>query len=104
MKSLGTIFHYIKRYTALISLYFFFNILSAVFSLVSMVMLAPFLQVIFNVTNTVNNQITSRFAIGPIGSFYDWLTQLVNTNDGKVKALAAICIVVIVAITLKNIF
>jgi subfamily B ATP-binding cassette protein MsbA len=104
MRSLGTIFQYIKRYPALISLYFFFNILSAVFSLISLVMLAPFLQVIFNVTNTINNQITSRFAIGPIGSFYDWLTQLVNTNDGKVKALAAICIVVVIAITLKNIF
>lgn len=67
-------------------------------------MLAPFLQVIFNVTATVNNQITSRFAFGPIGIFYDWLTELVNTNDGKVKALAAICIVVVIAILLKNLF
>jgi subfamily B ATP-binding cassette protein MsbA len=67
-------------------------------------MLAPFLQVIFKVTDTVNNQITSRFAIGPIGTFYNWLTQLVNTDDGKVKALAAICIVVVIAIVLKNLF
>jgi ATP-binding cassette, subfamily B, bacterial MsbA len=67
-------------------------------------MLAPFLQVIFKVTNSFNNQITSRFAIGPIGTFYDWLTQLINTPDGKAKALAAICIVVVIAITLKNIF
>jgi hypothetical protein len=52
-------------------------------------MLAPFLQVIFNVTDTVNNQITSRFAVGPIHTFYDWLTQLVNTQDGKVKALGS---------------
>ena len=104
MRSLAVIFQYIKRYPALVSLYFFFNILSAVFSLVSLVMLAPFLQVIFNVTDTVNNQITSRFAFGPIGTFYGWLTQLVNTQDGKVKALAAICIVVVIAITLKNLF
>src|SRR5580765_6511840 len=104
MRSLAVIFQYIKRYPALVSLYFFFNILSAVFSLVSLVMLAPFLQVIFNVTDTVNNQITSRFAFGPIHTFYDWLTQLVNTQDGKVKALAAICIVVVIAILLKNLF
>jgi subfamily B ATP-binding cassette protein MsbA len=104
MRSLAVIFQYIKRYPALVSLYFFFNILSAVFSLVSLVMLAPFLQVIFNVTDTVNNQITSRFAVGPIDTFYDWLTQLVNTQDGKVKALAAICIVVVLAISLKNVF
>ena len=104
MRSLVTIFQYIKRYPALISSYFFFNILSAVFSIISLVMLAPFLQVIFNVTATFNNQITSRFAIGPIGTFYDWLTRLVNTDDGKVKALAAICIVVVIAITFKNLF
>src|SRR6266487_1911903 len=104
MRSLATVFQYIKRYPALVSLYFFFNILSAVFSLVSLVMLAPFLQVIFNVTATVNNQITSRFAFGPIGAFYNWLTELVNTDDGKVKALAAICTVVVISIVLKNLF
>src|SRR2546423_6359124 len=94
-------FKYIKRYPALVSLYFFFNILSAIFSLVSLVMLAPFLQVIFKVTETANNQISSRFSIGPLKLFYDWLTQLVNTEDGKIKALAAICIVVLVSIILK---
>ena len=104
MRSLTTIFQYVKRYPVLVGLYFFFNILSAIFSLISLVMLAPFLQVIFKVTDTVNNQITSRFAIGPIGRFYDWLTQLINTNDGKVKALAAICTVVVIAIVLKNLF
>ncbi|HEY0434314.1 MAG TPA: ABC transporter ATP-binding protein, partial [Chitinophagaceae bacterium] len=104
MRSLATIFRYVNRYPALVSLYFFFNILSALFSLVSLVMLAPFLQVIFKVTDSVNNQITSRFAIGPIGNFYDWLTELVNTQDGKVKALAAICTVVVLSIVLKNLF
>jgi subfamily B ATP-binding cassette protein MsbA len=104
MRSLATIFQYIKRYPALVILYFLFNILSAVFSIISLVMLAPFLQVIFKAPELVNKQITSRFAIGPIGTFYDWLTQLVNTPDGKVKALTAICVVVVIAITLKNVF
>ena len=104
MRSLATIFQYIKRYPALVSLYFFFNILSAIFAIVSLVMLAPFLQVIFKVTDSVNNQITSRFAIGPLGTFYGWLTELVNTPDGKAKALAAICVVVVIAIVLKNLF
>ena len=104
MRSLATIFQYIKRYPALVSLYFFFNILSALFSLVSLVMLAPFLQVIFNVTSSANNQITSRFAFGPLKTFYDWLTYLVNTEDGKVKALGVICVVVVVTVILKNLF
>src|ERR1700745_542435 len=104
MRSLTTIFQYVKRYPVLVGLYFFFNILSAIFSLISLVMLVPFLQLIFKVTDSVHHQITSRFAIGPIGRFYDWLTQLINTDDGKVKALAAICTVVVIAIVLKNVF
>ena len=60
---------------------------------------------IFNVTDTVNKQITSRFALGPISTFYGWLTQLVNTRDGKVKALAAILLtVVMLAVHLKKSF
>src|SRR5437773_11579764 len=98
MRSLATIFQYIKKYPALVGLYFLFNILSAIFALISLVMLAPFLQVIFNVTATIDNKITSRSAFGPIKFFYDWLTQLVNTTDGKVKALAANCIVVVSAV------
>ena len=105
MRSLATIFRYIKKYPALVGSYFLFNILSAVFSLVSLVMLAPFLQVIFNVTKSLDdNKITSRFAFGPIKWFYERLTVLVNSPDGKVKALAAICIVVVSAVLLKNLF
>jgi subfamily B ATP-binding cassette protein MsbA len=104
MRSLGTVFHYIKRYPALLSLYFFLNILSTVFALMSLVMLAPFLQVIFNVAQNTNSQITSRFSVGPINAFYKWLTELVNSDEGKIKALAAICVVVLVSIILKNIF
>ncbi|MER3498796.1 MAG: antibiotic ABC transporter ATP-binding protein [Chitinophagaceae bacterium] len=104
MRSLVTVFQYVKRYPNLLALYFFFNILSSLCSLISLVMLAPFLQVIFKVAQGTNNQITSRFAIGPIDDFYSWLTQLMNSEDGKIKSLAAICIVVVIAVTLKNIF
>src|SRR5258706_10864706 len=104
MRSLATIFRYIKKYPALVGAYFLFNILSAIFALVSLVMLAPFLQVIFNVTKSADNQITSRFAFGPIKWFYGWLTNVVNQPDGKVKALAAICVVVVSAVLLKNLF
>src|SRR5215212_317094 len=104
MRSLGTVFQYIKHYPGLVVLYFFFNILSSIFSLISLVMLAPFLQVIFKVAENTDNEITSRFSVGPIDDFYNWLTQLLNSDDGKVKALAVICIVVVISITLKNIF
>lgn len=102
MRSLATIFHYIRRYPALVGLYFFFNILSAIFALFSLVMLAPFLQVIFKAGD--NTAITSRFNVWPLSILYAWLSEQVKTDEGSIKALGVIVIIVIIAIVLKNLF
>jgi len=102
MRSLATIFQYIKRYPGLVSLYFFFNILSPIFALFSLVMLAPFLQVIFKTGD--NSVITSRFDVWPLNRLYDWLNEMVKTDAGSIKALGTIVIIVIISIILKNIF
>ena len=101
MRSLATIFQYIKRYPGLVALYFFFNILSAVFALFSLVMLAPFLQVIFKAGDS---PITSRFNVWPLNKLYHWLNEMVKTDAGSIKALGTIVIIVIISIILKNIF
>src|SRR5438045_806664 len=102
MRSLATVFQYIKRYPGLVVLYFFFNILSAVFALFSLVMLAPFLQVIFKTEK--GGLITSRFNFWPISKLYVWLNEQVLTPQGSVKALGVIVLIVIIAVILKNVF
>lgn len=102
MRSLATVFQYIKRYPALVGLYFFFNILSAIFALFSLVMLAPFLQVIFKAGD--NTAITSRFNAWPLSALYAWLNEQVKTDAGSIKALGAIVLIVISAILVKNVF
>ena len=102
MRSLATVFQYIKRYPALVGLYFFFNILSAVFALFSLVLLAPFLQVIFKAG--VNSVITSRFNFWPISKLYGWLNQQTLTPQGSIKALGVIVVIVVIAVLLKNLF
>ena len=102
MRSLATVFQYIKRYPALVGLYFFFNILSAVFALFSLIMLAPFLQVIFK--TGYNTAITSRFNAWPLNELYAWLNEQVKTDAGSIKALGTIVVIVIIAIILKNVF
>ena len=102
MRSLATVFQYIKRYPALVGLYFFFNILSAVFALFSLIMLAPFLQVIFK--TGYNTAITSRFNTWPLNELYAWLNEQVRTDAGSIKALGTIVVIVIIAILLKNVF
>ena len=47
MKRFSTIFGYLRDQKGNIALYVLFNLLSIIFSLVSLAMLAPFLQLLF---------------------------------------------------------
>lgn len=105
MKSLRVIFQYIKRYPKLVSLYFFLNLLSSFFSLISLALLAPFLSLIFGVDTGGGKMFGSRFSLGKItNNFNDLLTELIQTDAGKVQALGILCLIVVAAILLKNLF
>ena len=104
MKSLRIIFSYIKKYPKLVIGYFSLNILSALFSLISLTMLAPFLTLIFGLQGN-NGVQTSRFKLGNLSDLlYNQLTILTASDQGKIKALGIICIVLVTAIMLKNLF
>ena len=104
MKSLRIIFSYIKKYPKLVIGYFSLNILSALFSLISLAMLAPFLTLIFGLQGNGGIQ-TSRFKLGNLTDLlYNQLTILTASDQGKIKALGIICIVLVTAIMLKNLF
>lgn len=106
MKSLQTIYKYIKKYPGLIVSYFGFNILSAIFGVLSLGLLSPFLMIIFKqgdiLKTGAGSSMSSRF--NPISYFKEWLSELIDKPGGNVKALVIICLVVFVAILLKNIF
>ena len=106
MKSLRTIFKYIKKYPALIITYFSFNILSAIFGVISLGLLSPFLMLIFKQGDAFKAVTGSGFfnRINPVNHFKEWLYQMINTPGGSIKALVVICIVVFVSILLKNLF
>ncbi|MEN9951191.1 MAG: hypothetical protein RLY85_1943 [Bacteroidota bacterium] len=104
MRSLRIIFSYIRKYPRLVTGYFSLNILSATFSLISLTMLAPFLTLIFGLQQD-GGVSPSRFSIGETSDrFYAFLTALTSSDEGKIKALGIICIIVASAILLKNIF
>lgn len=104
MKSLGIIFNYIKKYPRMVTGYFILNILSAFFSLISLAMLAPFLTLIFGLQQSDGVQ-SSRFRLGELSDqLYNTLAELTQTPEGRIQALAIICILVICSIVLKNIF
>jgi subfamily B ATP-binding cassette protein MsbA len=107
MKSLRVIFRYVSKYPKLIFAYFGFNVLSNLFSVISLGLLSPFLLLIFkksDVLTTISD--TSGFfsRLNPVNFLKTWLYNVIKTPHGDIKALGAICIMVLVAIILKNVF
>ena len=103
MKSLRTIFRYIKRYPGLVAAYFSFNILSVIFSVVSLGLLAPFLMLIFR-QGDVLKVVEGNKGFNPIDYFKTYISQMIEEPGGAVKALTLICFIIFVAILLKNFF
>ena len=107
MKSLRSIFRYISKYPKLIFAYFSFNILSSLFSVISLALLSPFLLLIFKKEDTLNvasNPGTLLARINPVNKFKAELYNVLHSPDGDIKALAIICSVVLLSVILKNIF
>jgi subfamily B ATP-binding cassette protein MsbA len=107
MKSLRTIFRYVIRYPKLIFTYFAFNILSNLFSVISLGLLSPFLLLIFKKQNILGatSKGTSFFSrINPVDQFKIWISHVVQLPNGDVRALGIICILILTLIIVKNIF
>jgi len=105
MKKFIRIISYIKEYKAYMGLYTLFITLSILFSLFSLSMLVPFMDLIFG-TNELNGaaQIATQHASGSLKDIvYDFL-QTNIAKYGKVYALGWICFGIITAVILKNIF
>ena len=107
MKSLRTVFRYVSKYPKLIVTYFSFNLLSNLFSVVSLGLLSPFLLLIFKKESTLgnlSNQGNSLSSINPVNHFKSYLYEIVQQPNGDIKALGIICILILIFVILKNIF
>lgn len=103
MKGYARIFGYLKNYRSKIVQYFICVLLSVVFSIVSVGMLMPFLDLIFK-SNSIGSGLEKTK--NPVLAFVrDMLNDIINTWDnGKIKALGIICLLILTSILLKNVF
>ena len=101
MKKYARIFVYLGNYKLQILLYFFFTILSVVFSIVSVGMLMPFLELIFNAGGTTT---LLQGSSNPVINFIRDLLVRSITESGKLETLLWICILIVVSIFFKNLF
>ncbi|HWB91896.1 MAG TPA: ABC transporter ATP-binding protein [Puia sp.] len=100
MKKFSVILQYLSKYKGKIVLYMFFNVLSIVFGVVSVGMLSPFLNILFS-----NDKPGQAPAINTnaVGGLKDVINSIIQHHD-KVTALLVICVVMVIATILKNLF
>ncbi len=104
MKKYAGLLRYFKPFKANIALYIVFTILSIIFGIVSLGMLIPFMEILFDPGKMVNQRPELHFDAGSVlktMSYY--LSQIIN-NQGAVAALGYICILIIFFIFFKNLF
>lgn len=102
MNKYSRVFTYLKEYKGSIVLYFLTILLSIVFSVVSLGMLFPFMQLIFDVKQTTLTKVATS-SNGVIAFLNRQLDMLVNSGD-KLHALGMVCILIIIFIFFKNLF
>lgn len=110
MKNIFGVFQYINGYWRYAFLNILFNILSAVFSLFSIAMLFPFLQVLFSNDSKQMDAIVQKgqpefyLSSESIVSNINYLLAKDIEAHGQIHALVGICLFIIVTIFFKNLF
>ncbi|MBU3714171.1 MAG: ABC transporter ATP-binding protein, partial [Ferruginibacter sp.] len=101
MRRYSRVFKYLKDYRSSIVYYLLTVVLSIVFSLISLGMLFPFLQLLFGVNN---NKPADTSSSNPVLNWINnELSTLVQRGDAF-DALGVVCILIIISIFLKNLF
>ena len=104
MKNLIRILSYVRKYSPLAVLNIIFNVLTVFFSLFSVVMIIPFLQLLFGKIPQVATQpefhLTSTWLI----EYMKFILSREIMNGGQVAALVKFCLAVAVLFFFKNLF
>jgi ABC-type multidrug transport system fused ATPase/permease subunit len=94
---------YIKNYKGNVSLNIIFNILAALFSLFSLAMVAPFLNVLFG-QHQDYQQVPWSFSIKALLANFNFFLSRFIVEHGKIEAIELIATLVVIMFFIKNLF
>ncbi|MCF8448389.1 MAG: ABC transporter ATP-binding protein/permease [Taibaiella sp.] len=100
MKKISRLLNYLAEYKGKIALYFAANLLGIIFSLLTITMIGPVLQVLFNVTQQVT---TGKPSLGLFEKLTSRISDLILQQD-KLTALGYVCFAVVAFTICKNLF
>ncbi len=100
MKKYSRVFTYLGQHKPTIAWYFVSILLSIIFSILSIGMLLPFMQLIFG----VKDEGLTKTSTNPVVQYVnEQLSALINSGT-VFQALGVVCILIIISIFLKNLF
>jgi subfamily B ATP-binding cassette protein MsbA len=104
MKDFFKVLRFAKPYWIYAVFNIVFNILTVIFSLVSITMIIPFLGLLFGTQEKVYEAPELSFSASSISeNFYFQITQIIETR-GQIDALLFICLLVLVMFMFRNLF
>lgn len=103
MSSFRRLLGYMSNYRGLVALAIVCNILTAVFTTVVVPLFQPFLNILFEQTEPVN-EAPEELSFSTLGQYGDYLITQWITDLGKETALAYVCVGILLAFLLKNLF
>jgi subfamily B ATP-binding cassette protein MsbA len=107
MKNLFRILAYLRKYSTLSALNILFNLLTVVFSLFSVVMIIPFLQLLFRKVPLVMQQPPFAWSAKYLLEYLKFgLSREIASNgpNGSIIALGKFCIIIALIFFFKNLF
>jgi subfamily B ATP-binding cassette protein MsbA len=104
MKKYTRIFKYLGTYKTNLIFYFINILLSILFSVISLSMLAPFLQILFGKSAIVTSKPELSLSVNSIFDFLRYTISSIIVQKGPLSALGFICFTIITTILLKNCF
>ncbi len=102
MKKLNSLLKYARPYWGNILLNILFNIISNVFSVFSMAMLFPFLQVLFKQVKPPVDDPGFHVSVNGLLNYFNYKLGIIISEQGAVQALVFLCLCVLVLFFLKN--
>ena len=104
MKNFFRLLRYVRFYKGYAALHILSNLLAVIFSLVSLTMIVPFLNILFSQNPDKYELMTWTLSAKTfINNFYFYISRLIE-SEGKMSALTFICLMVIVMFFIKNFF
>lgn len=104
MQNLLRILAYLKKYRHYALMNILFNVLTVVFSLFSVVMIIPFLQLLFGKIPMVMQQPALRYSAEYVFEYFKYLLSVEISTSGQLVALTKFCVFIAVLFLFKNLF